>query len=80
MPRNRKPSTVSQALTWGDRGAIRMPSSSYLCQRSPSGSHWWEIESPNGATSIGICRYCGERRQFANTFDDVFNIWSSDEF
>ena len=28
--------------------------------------HFWDIESPNGPTSEGTCRHCGERRTFVN--------------
>ena len=27
-------------------------------------SHHWSIESPNGPTSYGTCRLCGENREF----------------
>ena len=31
--------------------------------------HHWDIESPNGLYSRGICRYCGEERMFSNWRD-----------
>lgn len=31
--------------------------------------HRWVIETPNGATSLGVCRYCGARRQFSNAWE-----------
>jgi hypothetical protein len=29
-------------------------------------SHHWIIESPNGPTSWGICKFCGARKEFNN--------------
>ncbi len=38
--------------------------------------HHWLIDSPNGPVSRGICRVCGEEREFLNylekTFGDVY--------
>ena len=31
-------------------------------------SHYWVIESPNGAHSKGVCRFCNEEREFVNSF------------
>jgi hypothetical protein len=28
--------------------------------------HHWLIESPNGPTSMGICRLCGAQKEFRN--------------
>ena len=28
--------------------------------------HHWEIASPDGPLSLGVCRECGERRMFDN--------------
>lgn len=33
--------------------------------------HHWIIESPNGATSRGVCRLCGAVKVFVNTFADA---------
>jgi len=30
-------------------------------------AHWWQIESPNGETSRGVCKHCGAERTFANS-------------
>ena len=30
--------------------------------------HHWRIEPPNGPTSMGRCRTCGEEREFQNTY------------
>lgn len=32
-------------------------------------SHFWIIEPPNGPTSIGVCKWCGEVAEFENGFD-----------
>tara|TARA_Y100000588_G_scaffold80086_1_gene83961 strand:+ start:986 stop:1210 length:225 start_codon:yes stop_codon:yes gene_type:complete len=29
--------------------------------------HFWVIESPSGPTSDGVCRHCGEAREFRNS-------------
>jgi hypothetical protein len=28
--------------------------------------HWWVIESPEGSKSKGVCKLCGEEREFSN--------------
>lgn len=30
-------------------------------------SHHWVIESPNGPTSQGVCKLCGEHSEFKNS-------------
>lgn len=30
-------------------------------------AHYWQIESPSGSTSRGICKRCGETREFFNS-------------
>ena len=39
------------------------------CLKSPSGGHWWMIESQSGPTSEGICKFCGATKDFANSAD-----------
>jgi hypothetical protein len=39
-------------------------------------SHHWVIESPNGPTSRGVCKYCGAEREFWNYWSDHF--WEDD--
>jgi hypothetical protein len=34
--------------------------------------HHWLIETPHGPTSWGICKHCGERREFNNASADAF--------
>lgn len=29
--------------------------------------HYWLVESPNGPTSQGVCKLCGERAEFRNS-------------
>jgi hypothetical protein len=38
--------------------------------------HRWIIETPNGATSRGLCRRCGATKRFPNAADD--RLWDSD--
>lgn len=28
--------------------------------------HFWVIETPNGPVSRGVCRLCGEKKEFSN--------------
>jgi hypothetical protein len=30
--------------------------------------HFWDIEVANGPSSIGTCKYCGEKKEFFNAF------------
>ena len=31
-------------------------------------AHHWLIEPPQGPTSIGVCKICGEKREFENQY------------
>lgn len=33
--------------------------------------HYWIIEVANGPKSLGVCRYCGETRDFLNSMPDL---------
>ncbi|MFA5309548.1 MAG: hypothetical protein WC370_08725 [Dehalococcoidales bacterium] len=33
--------------------------------------HFWDIEVANGPSSIGTCRYCGEKKEFFNAFPTI---------
>lgn len=33
-------------------------------------NHYWIIEIANGPKSRGVCKYCGETRDFLNTMPD----------
>jgi len=37
-------------------------------------SHYWIIEVANGPKSRGVCRYCGEEKEFQNTMPDYAAI------
>jgi len=70
MPRNHKPSKVSQALTQLNGGSkYSAQGNGHRCPKSPTGGHWWKIGSPDGSLSAGVCRYCGKQGWFANTMD-----------
>ena len=43
---------------------------------APQCSHHWVIESPQGATSMGRCKICGEMREFRNSAGDT--LWEGD--
>ena len=34
-------------------------------------THHWVIDPPNGRTSPGVCKRCGEHRDFANANESV---------
>ena len=67
MPGDHKPLKVSQSVVQRNGGKYPVLGNGHRCPKSPSGGHWWRIGSPDGALSVGVCRYCGERRQFANS-------------
>ena len=37
-------------------------------------AHFWLIDSPNGPTSAGVCKICGEAREFRNSI--YSSTWS----
>ncbi len=43
---------------------------------APQCRHHWLIESPQGATSMGRCKVCGEAREFRNSAADT--LWEGD--
>jgi hypothetical protein len=47
----------------GSGSAAVIPDASPGCSHS---AHHWLIERPDGATSSGVCKWCGARRDFAN--------------
>lgn len=69
--RSRKPKDSSQIMS-SRSVRIETGTKGHLCSKSPSGSHWWVIGSPDGAISDGVCRYCGVHKQFANVLDKSF--------
>jgi len=38
--------------------------------------HHWVIDTPRGATSWGVCKICGDKREFQNYASDY--IWEDD--
>ena len=38
--------------------------------------HHWLIESPHGATSMGICKLCGAQKEFRNSAYD--RLWEDE--
>ena len=39
--------------------------------------HHWKIASPSGPTSHGVCRRCGEEREFPNVTEAT--LWGDEE-
>lgn len=33
--------------------------------------HYWVIEAADGPVSRGVCRFCGEEREFLNSWSDA---------
>jgi len=42
----------------------------------PECRHHWLIDSPHGATSMGICKLCGSRKEFRNSAGDF--LWEDE--
>ena len=45
-------------------------------EAKPGCCHHWMIEAPNGPTSLGTCRDCGEAREFKNSIQ--ITSWDSE--
>jgi hypothetical protein len=45
-------------------------------EEAPVCRHHWLIESPQGATSMGRCKLCGEVKPFRNSASDT--LWEGD--
>jgi hypothetical protein len=43
---------------------------------APTCQHHWRIESPRGAMSMGVCKRCGEEREFRNSATD--HLWEDE--
>jgi len=39
--------------------------------------HYWKIESANGPVSIGVCKFCGEKKEFYNSLPEFSYMPSS---
>ncbi len=37
--------------------------------------HHWIIESASGPTSGGVCKLCGEKKGFYNSWEDFLTRW-----
>ena len=40
--------------------------------------HYWVIDSPSGPTSRGMCKLCGQTKEFRNSTDDF--PWEQDSW
>lgn len=40
--------------------------------------HHWVIDSPEGATSKGVCKLCGAEKQFSNATADT--VWEDEPY
>lgn len=38
----------------------------------PDCAHHWQIETPHGAESVGVCEYCGAIDWFPNAFPEHY--------
>ncbi len=61
---------------WVYRGAMPSPVNrvrleDFMC------THHWVIDSPNGPVSRGVCKLCGQAREFANTIESTWSSWRS---
>lgn len=54
-------------------GSTRPIPSNGHCPKSSNGVHYWNIATPTGPISIGVCRCCGEKKNFYNYINVGFN-------
>ena len=40
--------------------------------------HYWIIETPEGATSKGVCQFCGAEKEFDSFGPDSWSQWDRD--
>ena len=40
--------------------------------------HYWLIDSPDGAISKGVCKFCGEEKDFYNSIPE-FTLYKRDQ-
>lgn len=45
-------------------------------ETKPECRHHWLIDSPHGATSMGICKLCGAQKEFRNSAGDF--LWEDE--
>lgn len=65
--RSHKPDDKTQAVF--HRSARIESGTNGRCPGSPSGGHWWCIGATQGVSNLGICKFCGEKKEFWNTVD-----------
>ena len=59
------------------KAALKEKQKKAVVEIQPGGcQHHWAIETPAGSTSKGLCRRCGEERDFRNSAEDY--IWEKD--
>lgn len=58
------------------RPVLEMNSVGVAEQATAACRHHWRIASPNGATSRGVCKYCGAERDFPNSTNE--SVWDND--
>lgn len=52
----------------GGSSSVVKPENARACTNPASPeAHYWLIDSPDGPTSQGTCRHCGEKREFRNS-------------
>ena len=59
--------------------ANRSTQDSLLDRENPAGEmciHHWLIDRPAGPISMGVCRICGAREEFKNSFEGSY--WGDD--
>jgi hypothetical protein len=52
------------------RRKVKVKEKTENCVASEQCHHYWIIEMANGPQSRGVCRYCGETRDFLNSMPD----------
>jgi len=55
---------------------IEQPKTEIEAPEVPTCQHHWKIASPRGALSTGVCKRCGEEREFRNSTTDY--VWDED--
>jgi hypothetical protein len=54
----------------------KRPVTAQVAVEGPTCQHHWIIATPQGATSLGRCRVCGEQREFRNSATD--HLWEDE--
>ncbi len=62
----------SEVVTTLESDAPKVRTAINYCEPVELGvAHHWDIEPPNGPTSMGMCRGCGAERVFRNSTEDI---------